>query len=147
MKPCIRCGEVKPLDDFYRHARMADGRLNKCIACVKEYERQRRLSILSTPEGLQAERARGRDKYWRLYRGVKRVRNPVTTRQWIERNPEKRAAHTAVGNALRSGKLVRQPCETCGDPQVDAHHEDYSQPLSVRWLCKKHHLELHRKVA
>lgn len=63
-------------------------------------------------------------------------------KNWIDRNPEKHAAHTAVRSALRSGKLVRQPCEKCGSThRVHAHHDDYSKPLEVRWLCPEHHAE------
>src|SRR5271154_4318227 len=54
-------------------------------------------------------------------------------------------AHLAVHNAINRGELLRLPCEICGKEKVDAHHDDYSKPLSVRWLCRKHHLELHRK--
>jgi len=68
-------------------------------------------------------------------------------RSWIERNPEKRAAHIVVGNAVRDGKLVKQPCEKCGAAdRVHAHHDDYSKPLDVRWLCPLHHGE-ERRVA
>lgn len=45
---------------------------------------------------------------------------------------------------LRRGLIERQPCEVenCVNwPQM--HHDDYSQPLKVRWLCRSHHLELH----
>lgn len=35
MKPCIRCNETKPIEEFHRHKGMKDGRLNKCRACVQ----------------------------------------------------------------------------------------------------------------
>lgn len=58
-----------------------------------------------------------------------------------------RKAHIAVGNAIRDGRLVRKPCERCGATVgVEAHHDDYSKPLDVRWLCPKHHMELHAKL-
>ena len=58
--------------------------------------------------------------------------------------PEVHAAHDAVETAIANGSLVRQPCEVCGVERVDAHHDDYSKPLDVRWLCRGHHLEHHR---
>lgn len=65
---------------------------------------------------------------------------------WRERNPDKRRAHVIVGNAVRSGRLVRQPCSVCGSSSgVDAHHPDYSKPLDVVWLCETHHAEQHKK--
>jgi hypothetical protein len=69
---------------------------------------------------------------------------------WVERNPEKHAAHVAVSNALRDGRLVKGPCERaseggCGR-RIEAHHDDYEKPLEVRWLCSKHHAETRKKV-
>lgn len=63
----------------------------------------------------------------------------------IARDPHKRKARNAVNNALRDGKLKRGPCEVCGSKKVTAHHEDYSKPLQVRWLCPLHHAAEHRK--
>ena len=60
------------------------------------------------------------------------------------RSSEKRKAKYAVDNAIRRGKMVRQPCEKCGATPSQAHHDDYSKPLQVRWLCRKHHSEEHR---
>lgn len=57
--------------------------------------------------------------------------------------PEQRYAHKAVENALLSGKMRRCSCEVCGVENAQAHHDDYSQPLSVVWLCPKHHKERH----
>lgn len=69
----------------------------------------------------------------------------TNTRQanWRRANAEKYKAHLAVQRALASGDLVKQPCEVCGADQVDAHHDDYSAPLAVRWLCRQHHTRLH----
>jgi ribosomal protein S27AE len=64
-------------------------------------------------------------------------------RVYRELHPERNRARARVNYAIRTGKLVRQPCEICGDPKSQAHHEDYSKPLEVRWLCDKHHKETH----
>ena len=41
--------------------------------------------------------------------------------------------------ARKLGILVKQPCQRCGDPKSLAHHEDYSRPLEVTWLCTPCH--------
>lgn len=64
---------------------------------------------------------------------------------------KKNSAKTSVMKAIRSGSLVREACEKCGrQPEVangrnvvQAHHEDYDQPLVVRWLCQACHYSEH----
>lgn len=58
------------------------------------------------------------------------------------RHPERYAARRAVHVEVAAGRLVRQPCE-CGANRVEAHHPDYSMPLEVEWLCRRHHVERH----
>lgn len=58
--------------------------------------------------------------------------------------PEKVFARRCVEVAIKSGLLKKEPCEKCGAKKVEAHHPDYSQPLKVKWLCMKHHKDLHR---
>ena len=63
-------------------------------------------------------------------------------RKWVADHPEERRAHLAVRRALRDGTLVRSACEFDGPEcrgRMEAHHEDYSKPLDVRWLCQYHH--------
>lgn len=52
VKKCKECGELKPIERFYRHPHMADGRLNKCKECIRSAQRVRRairyLTRLST---------------------------------------------------------------------------------------------------
>lgn len=61
--------------------------------------------------------------------------------KWKEKNPEKREAHYQVLRAIKKGLLIRKPCLKCGVKKVHAHHEDYSKPLEVLWLCPIHHWE------
>jgi hypothetical protein len=55
-------------------------------------------------------------------------------------------ARVLARHAISEGKLKRLPCEVCGDVDSEAHHEDYSKPLEVRWFCLEHHRERHREI-
>lgn len=58
--------------------------------------------------------------------------------------PLRRKAHIAVGNALRDGRLKKQPCAFCSQTEgLEAHHHDYNRPLDVTWLCKPCHRKFH----
>jgi hypothetical protein len=55
-----------------------------------------------------------------------------------------RAYATALmAHAIRIGRLKRRPCAICADPRSEAHHPDYSKPLSVIFLCQLHHKRMH----
>lgn len=127
---------------------MSDGHLGKCKECAKrdvsenyrakrpqymQYERER----LHLPHRVEA-----RKQYAKSDIGAAAMRKG--RRLYWERNPIKKAAHTATCNAIRTGRLIRQPCEVCGESRVEAHHDDYTKPLDVRWLCVAHHVEWHR---
>jgi len=58
----------------------------------------------------------------------------------------KQDARMAVRVAIRSGKLKRKPCRVCGSGDTEAHHNDYTKPLKVEWLCTIHHRQHHVKV-
>lgn len=60
--------------------------------------------------------------------------------------PEKDRARSKVYLAVKAGKLVRRPCEVCGNPQSEAHHIDYANALQVQWLCRLHHRRLHASL-
>ena len=66
---------------------------------------------------------------------------------YSKRNPEKVAARNAINGAVRYGKIQKQPCEVCGATKyIHAHHDDYSQPLVVHWLCAVHHKARHAEM-
>lgn len=57
--------------------------------------------------------------------------------------PSKKKAWDALNKAKRRGQIEQQPCEVCGDLNSQAHHDNYNNKLDVRWLCQKHHYQLH----
>jgi hypothetical protein len=56
-------------------------------------------------------------------------------------------ARSYANTYQRRGLLTPQPCEQCGSQEPQKHHEDYSKPLDVRWLCRPCHLAIHTVVA
>ncbi|KEP68535.1 hypothetical protein DL1_11470 [Thioclava dalianensis] len=72
---------------------------------------------------------------------------PTRQQKWRRENPKRYAAHLAVQTALRLGILEKKSCEVCGKTKVDAHHRDYDRPYAVTWLCRAHHVALHRSEA
>lgn len=44
---------------------------------------------------------------------------------------------------IKRGKLKKEPCKVCGSEKSESHHEDYSKPREVIWLCREHHLIYH----
>ena len=58
------------------------------------------------------------------------------------------AARTILNNAVATGKVARPlNCEQCKQERpVQGHHEDYSKPLDVIWLCIPCHGKEHRHL-
>jgi hypothetical protein len=92
----------------------------------------------------KSDLARQRNKSWRQSEAGK-----VWRRAWdkanYERNAQKILCRHTTQQAIRSGELVRGPCEVCGCSDVEAHHDDYAKPLTVRWFCKADHEAFHHK--
>lgn len=134
-KKCFKCEEVKAIDQFYRHNSMADFHLNKCKECVKADVREHRKNNDSVREYDKDRYHNDVDRKFKLRK---------TSANWINNNPEARKAHWTLYNAVKAGKIIKQPCQICGDTyRIHGHHKDYSKPLEVEWLCAKHHQRLH----
>jgi transposase-like protein len=50
--------------------------------------------------------------------------------------------------AVKLGVLTKAlNCEICGiEGKMEGHHEDYSKPLDVKWVCKTCHKHIHKKI-
>lgn len=135
MKTCFKCSRELPLEEFYRHPQMGDGHLNKCKECTKaDVTARRRANI---------DHYREYDRRRFHEDPERRAAQYLNSSEMKYLYPEKYRARYTVHNAIRDGRLERKPCEACGTARSEAHHEDYSRPLDVRWLCRVHHEAVH----
>lgn len=131
MKRCFKCGAEKPRTEFYAHKQMADGLLGKCKSCAK-------IDVGSNREKNSAYyNQRDRERAHKYAPGRK---------LWRAKNRGVVLAEKALHLAIKHGSVVRRPCEECGDVRSHGHHEDYRQPLVVKWLCQKHHRRRHAEL-
>lgn len=147
MNRCRRCGEGYPATphQIKKHD-------FACVPCrraiMREYRAARKAAGRPVVSGRQPqEYFRDYERQYKERPGVKADRAARMRR--YSKDPALRPRHEArwlVRRALQSGRLTRQPCEACGSPKVHGHHDDYAQPLVVRWLCPTHHAELHAKA-
>lgn len=127
-KKCFKCGKIKPLEDFYANAGMLDGHLNKCKDCIKAYSRKYYMDNIVHYQ--QYDRLR----YATEQRKIDMRRNHKNIPK------ERIVAMHKVSNALRDGRIKKEPCSICGSNiNIQAHHSDYSKPLDVVWLCFRCH--------
>lgn len=143
MKKCFRCGSDKPLDDFYTHKGMKDGHVNKCKECTRADVRENRSA---------------RADYYRAYdrqryddagmRGEPNGCSPDSRQRWNRENKNKKNCHGKVRRAIKSGAIIKPSCcSECGATgRLNAHHDDYSRPLAIRWLCCQCHGKAHKKM-
>lgn len=135
VKTCFKCNVEKPVEDFYRHSRMKDGHLNKCKQCTKADV------IKNRNENIEYYREYDIARSKLPHRKLEMLTRCIAERK---RNPDKYSARSAVTNAVRDGRLEKTPCVICGASKVVGHHEDYSRPLDVVWMCQAHHVQYHK---
>jgi len=131
-KVCFKCDAELPITNFYKHPMMADGHLGKCKACTRYDSRKNRQEKREYYNEYDRQRSKNKERIAKMVAAV----------------PEQvRKARTATRYAVKRGKIEKKPCEVCGDVKSEAHHTDYSKPLEVMWLCRKHHANQHRMEA
>ena len=63
-----------------------------------------------------------------------------------EEQQKRKKCRSVTNKAIRKKELLRLSCEICGSLNSEAHHDNYNEPLNVKWLCFKHHREYHKKI-
>jgi hypothetical protein len=65
-------------------------------------------------------------------------------KRYRAKNKSRVLAWNILNEAVKNKSIKKEACSICGDKKVVAHHEDYSKPLDIIWLCHDHHNKLHR---
>lgn len=142
---CRKCGA----QDSVTHHRAVVKKHIRCNRCVADAAAS--LRAKRNAEGRPIPRSVERAKEYEAERSARpevRARRAADMARY-SRDPMLRERHEArwqVRRAVASGKLVRGCCEVCGSVKTHGHHDDYSKPLDVRWLCPTHHREHHARV-
>lgn len=129
MKICKDCKLEKDELEFY-------GIQGECKTCTRQRVQKNRKEKRS--QYIAYEQKRNQDP-------VRREKKRKYAENYRLKNQQKIKARNAVSNALRDGRIIKKPCEVCEEENTEAHHEDYSKPLKIRWFCRKHHLEAEGK--
>lgn len=127
MKICRKCRVEKSLSDFYKHRGMADGYLNICKDCTRK-----RVSSYWYRNAGQL-RKKERERWQRRKKNPHEIKRRLKYQQRLRSgHPERNRAYCRVHRSLKPP----DQCEICGDPcRPHGHHEDYTKPLQVIWVC------------
>ena len=139
-KICFKCNNQKEFNEFYKHQKTKDGYLGKCKSCAKLDAKEITFKLISTPEGLEKERLRHREKYYRLDYKEKHKPTPeakkITMDRYINKYPEKIKAKSISSNLkpLIKGNQL--------------HHWNYNIEFAkdVIELSLKDHSKIHRFI-
>lgn len=124
-KVCFKCGRELSIDNFYAHPRMADGHLNKCKDCAKKDVHAKYMENIENPEYVERERARGREKFKRLYKGI--------------------PTHAKHGNAANARRFLQTRIGAIPE-DMELHHWNYNFPNKVFMISSRHHARLHKLI-
>ena len=121
MQICSKCKLNSEVVKFYTHSPTV------CIPCKRKY-----FKSWYDPQREKARNKLRMDKF-KTYR-----------KQTRKNHPERHLAREIIHKALLKGEIIKEPCKMCKNKKSEAHHPDYSKPLEVIWLCRKHHVKQHK---
>ena len=130
MKTCTKCHQEQDLVEFHKREDSLDGYRNQCKNCIRAWDRQRNKLPHRRERDKQRNKLLHRVKYHIEY-----------TRKYRKMYPLRYIANTALNHAIRDGKIKKpKRCSECNKKtMIHGHHEDYTKPLDVIWVCQECH--------
>jgi hypothetical protein len=139
-KVCFKCLIEKPLYEYYKHKKMADGHLNKCKDCTKKESDKREKELRKDQNWVEKEKVRSREKYYRL--GYKEIYKRTTEQRKVSTERYKLNYPEKVRAKNKSSRL--KPIRVGNH----LHHWNYGEGFEkdVIELLPLHHYGLHRYI-
>lgn len=123
MKKCGKCKRILPISCFHKNGKRykKPERRSYCKDCIRIHDKKTR----------------------HLY-GWDKVR------KWKKKNPVAAKAQEKLRKAVFFGKIKKpKACEVCNrvmeKKHIQGHHDDYSKPFKVKWVCPQCHTRLKNK--
>jgi len=137
---CGWCGERKKFDDMVKDKRRQSGCVSRCKKCENK-DQKRNLDYYRAwrENHREQERVRGL-KYWRKHKKQYKIYEKC------RRHSVEVKARQKLRNAITDGRIKKPSiCEECKSKKIlHGHHDDYTKPLEVRWLCSECHGVYHQ---
>ena len=170
MQKCTRCEIEKELSEFHRRSQRSRGYNTICKLCLNSrrnesveknrekfrkqandfYYRNREKQLAKVKawwSSLSEERKQQvRDKKKkRFHASPEQKRRKLHYTQNVY-DKKKFKANKILNDAVRKGMFKPRECTVCKqEKKLDGHHNDYSKPLDVIWVCRKCHSDIHKK--
>lgn len=100
-----------------------------CLVCKKEISDGRKNSLYCSSS-------------------CRRKAGNIRSKEYRKKNPDKVKAQDTLNNHIDIDKRPKA-CSTCGSIpsySVHGHHNDYSKPFDVIWVCPKCHARIHKEL-
>jgi len=147
-KTCFKCNQTKPIDDFHKNHKMADGHSGKCkeCACLDTRIHYRRNLIQRKEYEFKRSKTKARKEKAKQYFKDHPESVAKAQKKYRAKYPERFKANSLLNNHVNRKGFQKEPCRDCGCTEnIYGHHEDYNKPLDVIWLCPPCHSTLHRE--
>jgi hypothetical protein len=172
-KICSVCKKEKLVSEFYKNKYTKTGLKSECKIChikgVRLYQKsekgindklkysssEKRMDVLKKYNKSE-KRKISIKKYDQSERGLEKAKKFRISEKGIFLRKKHKLIYNKKGcgfvdskvrHAIKHGLLIKQPCEICNsDKNIEAHHQNYSLPLDVVFLCRKHHKQHHAEL-
>lgn len=169
MKKCGKCKIEKEYSKFNKcKSNKKDGLQNSCKSCEKSYREKNKEKAKDYRESHKEEMKAYRDSHkkekdiWyknnkeelklksKIYQQTPRGKElkKIRKKKWQKENPLKYKAHRILQKAVARGAIIKPiNCSVCNKTncKISGHHDDYSKPLVVIWVCDKCHPSLDKQ--